>query len=96
MATETTTTKKTNKQRPAEPSHLYDVNQPAALDSPLAAFYEEGELAAALYRDKRTLRRWHALRVGPPRTVLGRSIFYNKESVTRWLIEREQRPARRK
>jgi hypothetical protein len=49
------------------------------------------ELAAQLKRSTRTLDRWDELRQGPPRTLLGREIYYRRDSVEAWLRSREQR-----
>jgi hypothetical protein len=59
-------------------------------------FYTDEELAQNLRVTTRTLRRWHDLRFGPPRTVLGRKILYRKESVIGWLIAREEKPLARR
>jgi hypothetical protein len=61
-----------------------------------AEFFTENELALALDRDRRTLRRWANLRQGPPRTRIGKSIYYRRSSVLRWLIEHEERPLSRR
>ncbi len=59
-------------------------------------FYEEHVLAEQLGVTDRTLRRWHALRIGPKRTVCGRAILYKKSTVMEWLLAREERlPSRR-
>jgi hypothetical protein len=42
----------------------------------------------------RTLDRWHALGVGPPRTCIGRTVLYRRASVQKWLAAQEQ-PCRR-
>lgn len=62
----------------------------------LIEFFREDELAALLCVTVRTLRRWHALRIGPPRTVVSRTIYYRKQAVLEWLLAKEERlPARR-
>lgn len=53
-------------------------------------------LAHELGTSLRTLARWHAKRIGPPRTIIGRTILYRRESVAAWLREREERPVRRR
>ena len=40
-------------------------------------------------RNPRTLDRWDVLRTGPPRTRVGRKIYYNRVSVRRWLAAQE-------
>ena len=38
----------------------------------------------------RTLARWHAEGIGPPRIKVGRQVIYSMESLTNWLKEREK------
>lgn len=59
----------------------------------LSEFLTKEELAAELRRNPRTLDRWSALGVGPPRTCVGRNIFYRRASVHKWLAAQEQSPA---
>jgi hypothetical protein len=53
-------------------------------------FLTKEELAAELRRNPRTLDRWQALGMGPPRTYVGRRILYRRTSVQRWLEAQEQ------
>jgi phage terminase Nu1 subunit (DNA packaging protein) len=55
----------------------------------LEDFLTKEELAAELGRNMRTLDRWEALGIGPPRTLLGRKILYRRMSVQRWLAAQE-------
>jgi helix-turn-helix protein len=55
----------------------------------LEDFLTKQELAAELGRNMRTLDRWEALGIGPPRTLLGRKILYRRMSVRRWLAAQE-------
>ena len=48
------------------------------------------ETADLLGVSPRTLDRWHLLRVGPPRIVVGRQVRYKLSSVQRWLDEHEE------
>jgi predicted DNA-binding transcriptional regulator AlpA len=57
----------------------------------LAGYLRRDELAQALGISPRTIDRWQALREGPPRVHVGRTILYNIESVRDWLRSREQR-----
>ena len=59
------------------------------LVSILAEFMTMEELAAELGRNKRTLDRWDALGIGPPRTRVGRTILYRRSSVQKWLVAQE-------
>jgi hypothetical protein len=55
----------------------------------LSEFLTKEQLAMELQRNPRTLDRWHALGVGPPRTKLGRKIFYRRSSLQKWLLAQE-------
>ncbi len=44
---------------------------------------------------RRTLERWHALRVGLPRTRVGRIQVYRVEEVRAWLEEQSSRRGKR-
>jgi len=55
----------------------------------LAEFMTIEELAAELGRNKRTLDRWDALGIGPPRTRVGRTVLYRRSSVQKWLAAQE-------
>ena len=57
----------------------------------LSDFLTKEELAAELRRNPRTLDRWDALGLGPPRTRVGRRVLYRRASVGRWLTAQEQR-----
>ena len=56
----------------------------------LSEFLTKEELAAELRRNPRTLDRWDALGVGPPRTRVGRQVLYRRASVQKWLAAQEQ------
>ena len=55
----------------------------------LADYLSHAELAKQLKKSERTLDRWHALRMGPPRTLIGRDIYYRRDAVKRWLESQE-------
>lgn len=57
------------------------------LTRPDAQYATEGELSAALGRSLSALRTWAARRQGPPRTRLGKQIFYPIGGLRRWLEE---------
>jgi hypothetical protein len=59
-------------------------------------FFSEQQLGVELNVTLRTLRRWQQLRIGPPRTRVGRRILYRKTAVIQWLVNREQQPLRRR
>lgn len=52
------------------------------------------QLAKVLGVTLRTLQRWEHLRIGPPRVVIQRQVFYREQSVRQWLEQREQRRKR--
>jgi DNA-binding transcriptional MerR regulator len=56
----------------------------------LSEFLTKEELAAELRVNVRTLDRWHALGLGPPRTCIGRTVLYRRASVQKWLVAQEQ------
>src|SRR5215470_16390625 len=56
----------------------------------LKAFFSKEELAAELRRNPRTLDRWDALGMGPPRTHVGRKVLYRRASVQKWLVAQER------
>jgi hypothetical protein len=56
----------------------------------LSDFLTKQELAAELGREMRTLDRWDALGIGPPRTRVGRKVLYRRASVQRWLAAQER------
>ena len=59
----------------------------------LAEFLTREELAAELELNPRTLDRWDVLRMGPPRTFVGRKVLYRRTSIQKWLAAQEQSPA---
>lgn len=61
-------------------------------------YLTEEEFAHVVRRDVRTTRRWHAMRVGPPRISFNNKlVLYRRESVVEWLNSLEHgKPSRRK
>ena len=71
---------------------------PPSDSQPLAKLVLEGylrreELAQQLCLSPRTIDRWEALRIGPPRISVGRTILYNIPSVQEWLLSNERKPS---
>lgn len=63
---------------------------PPPNSSVLKGFSRREELAEQFNISTRTLDRWHALGIGPPRVCVGRTILYNNESVRDWLLSEEK------
>ena len=55
-----------------------------------------GQLAEELRKSERTIARWDRLRIGPPKTLIGKKPYYRRESVREWMLRREQAQARAK
>jgi len=58
----------------------------------LEGYLRREELAQQFGLSIRTIDRWEALRQGPPRITVGRTILYNIDSVREWLSAIERRP----
>ena len=50
----------------------------------------ESELARLLGKSLRTIRRWSVERRAPLKVKLGRSVFYRRESVLKWIAAQEE------
>jgi len=61
----------------------------ATIDLPEALLISEYQLASSLGVSLRTVRRWHTERRGPRRVKLGRGVYYRRETVLKWIAERE-------
>jgi predicted DNA-binding transcriptional regulator AlpA len=57
-------------------------------------FLDRQQLAAELGVGVRTIIRWDAMRIGPPRVKIGRQLYYNRASVREWLTSIERKQAR--
>lgn len=58
----------------------------------LETLFTVEELSKLLNVAPRTLGRWHAKRIGPPRTKCGNFIRYRADAVYRWLEQNEAQP----
>jgi hypothetical protein len=53
-------------------------------------------LAKELNKSERTIARWDALRIGPPKIKVGRLVLYDPDHIPEWLAQHvEARPVRR-
>jgi hypothetical protein len=52
-------------------------------------------LAAMLGITVRTLSRWHAARVGPPKITIGKTVLFDLGKLPDWLASREAQPLTR-
>jgi excisionase family DNA binding protein len=59
-----------------------------------ATHLKPSDVAALLGVSLRTLNRWHARRVGPPRCKVGRTVLYRAQAVEAWLTQNETQPTR--
>jgi predicted DNA-binding transcriptional regulator AlpA len=74
---------------PQEPCTPHSDSQPLP-KLVLEGYLRREELAQQLRISPRTIDRWEALRIGPPRVCVGRTILYQTQSVREWLNSREQ------
>lgn len=51
-------------------------------------------LAEMLGITVRTLSRWNALRIGPPKIVIGKKVLFDLAKLPAWLATREMQPTR--
>jgi predicted DNA-binding transcriptional regulator AlpA len=59
----------------------------------LEGYLSKEQLARQLCLSPRTIDRWEALRKGPPRVCIGRTILYSIHSVREWLASHESQAA---
>jgi hypothetical protein len=65
---------------------------PSADSLTLGEYVTPDQLAQHLGMSVRTLSRWHARRIGPPRCSVGKLILYRVTAVRAWLAESEAIP----
>jgi hypothetical protein len=61
-------------------------NSPPILED----YQTKKELADEIDKTPRTLDRWDRLGIGPPRTVIGRTVLYRRTSTQKWLAAQER------
>lgn len=52
------------------------------------------DLATELDVTRRTIERWHAQRIGPPRIKIGKRVYYRGAAVREWILSQEQEQPR--
>ncbi|WP_050750328.1 helix-turn-helix transcriptional regulator [Allochromatium vinosum] len=57
-------------------------------------YLTKDEAAEELGVTARTLDRWFAERIGPPRTKIGKLVLYRKAALVDWVAKREEHPVR--
>ena len=67
--------------------HGDETRGPAPL---LADFLDPDETAQELNITRRTLDHWHSLRTGPPRTRIGRRVYYKRSTLRAWVAAQER------
>lgn len=68
----------------------------ASGNNPLENYLTDAQLAQAIGKSRRTLKRWADTGMGPSRIKIGNLILYSKQSITEFLQDRETgRPRRR-
>jgi hypothetical protein len=76
----------------SETMTLEPTTEPLSL---LSDWISREHLAEDLMLTPDTLSRWEARREGPPCMRIGRKVFYRRNSVEQWLLNREQSRAPR-
>ena len=77
--------------------HLHENTENTAKPSGglLGGWISRADLALQLGVSEDTLRRWDALRSGPPCIRAGRKIYYRRSAVIEWLEDQEAADLRR-
>lgn len=55
-------------------------------------YFTKRGLARELKKSERTIARWDALLIGPPRIVVGRMVLYDVDKIPAWLARHEREP----
>ena len=63
-----------------------EVNGAGLLDD----YLSPDQLAEELGKSVRTIARWDRLRIGPPKTLVGKRPFYRRDAVRQWLLRKER------
>ncbi len=57
-------------------------------------YFTPAELGVELKKSERTIARWDRLRIGPPKTVIGKKPYYRREAVREWMLAQEREQVR--
>lgn len=60
----------------------------------LEDYLTELEFAHQVGRGIRTIQRWRQLRIGPPVTQIGKSVYIRVDSARQWILAQELEPVR--
>src|SRR5690349_20580508 len=84
-------------QTQAEPAASVALTLPASsgeLEMAGRRYVTADRLASALGISTRTLGRWEAVRIGPPKIKIGKLVLFDLAKVPEWLASRETEPVR--
>ncbi|MEM6410696.1 MAG: helix-turn-helix domain-containing protein [Pseudomonadota bacterium] len=73
----------------------FEPNEGLAEGDALRGLLTQKQVASQLGVSLATLARWRRERRGPPRTVVGRQIYYRRDSLAAWLLAQEEALATR-
>ena len=57
-------------------------------------FMTKAEAAALLRISPRTLSRWQAEGIGPPRIKCGKQVLFDRDTLTKWFLAHQTKPPR--
>jgi hypothetical protein len=60
----------------------------------LEDYLPEDETARELGKTPRTLQNWRQQGIGPPYTVIGKTIYYERPKLLSWLRDQQRQPVR--
>jgi hypothetical protein len=60
----------------------------------LEDYLPEDETASQLNKTPRTLQNWRQQGIGPPYTVVGKTIYYERSKLLSWLRDQQRQPVR--
>jgi hypothetical protein len=79
----------------AEPQNI-PAHDPDTIEIAGKRYLTNHGLAKELKKSERTIARWDALRIGPPKIKIGRLVLYDPDQIPEWLAQHvEAWPVRR-